>query len=50
MGRIHALEWEDFSWFPAEWRDYGTNYLNFLAVKADIYKAVVPLIKKGIEA
>jgi hypothetical protein len=50
MGRIHALEWEDLSWFPADWRDYGTNYLNFLAVKADIYKAVVPLIKKGIEA
>jgi hypothetical protein len=50
MGRIHALEWGDLSWFPTDWRDYGTNYLNFLALKADIYKVVMPVIEKGIEA
>jgi hypothetical protein len=50
MKRFHALEWEDQRWFPAEWRDYGTDYLRFIAVKFDIYKAILPVIKKGIEA
>jgi hypothetical protein len=49
MGRIHAFEWEDQSWFPNSWRDYGTNYLQFLANKLDIYKAIVPVVKKGLD-
>ncbi len=49
MRRIHALEWEDLRWFPNSWRDYGTDYLQFIATKFDIYKPVLPLIKKGIE-
>ncbi len=50
MGRFHALEWEDLSWFPSNWRDYGTDYLQFIAVKADIYKATLPIIKRGLQA
>lgn len=44
MKRFHALEWEDLQWFPKPWRDYGTDFLQFIAVKFDIYKDVVPLI------
>lgn len=47
MRRIHALEWEDEKWFPKNWRDYGTDYLRFIAVKLDIYKATLPIIQKG---
>lgn len=49
MKRFHALEWEDLNWFPKSWRDYGTDYLRFIAVKFDIYKSIIPILKKGIE-
>lgn len=48
MKRFHALEWEDLKWFPNEWRDYGTDYLSFIATKFDIYKSILPIIREGI--
>lgn len=48
MRRVHALEWEDLRWFPKNWRDYSTDYLCFFATKFDIYKPVLPFLKKGI--
>jgi hypothetical protein len=36
-------------WFPSFLRDYGTDFLQFLANKAKIYKAALPILKKGIE-
>lgn len=50
MRRFHALEWEDLRWFPNSWRDYGTDYLMFIATRFDIYKPIVPFLKKGIES
>jgi len=44
------LEWEDLEWFPKSWRDYGTDYLRFVATKFDIYKPILPIIKKGLNA
>jgi hypothetical protein len=49
MKRFHALEWEDLQWFPASWRDYGTDYLKFIATKAKIYKSILPLMQKCLE-
>lgn len=49
MKRFHAFEWEDLKWFPVSWRDYGTDYLKFIATRFDIYKPVIPLLKKGID-
>lgn len=49
MGRFHALEWEDLQWFPASWRDYGTDYLKFIATKFNIYKPILPLMQKCID-
>lgn len=49
MKRFHALEWEDLKWFPKAWRDYGTDYLAFIATKFDIYKAIYPVVKQGLE-
>jgi hypothetical protein len=45
MKRIHALEWEDLRWFPSSWRDYGTDYLRFIALKFDIYHPVLGIIE-----
>ncbi len=50
MKRVHALEWEDLSWFPKSWRDFGTDYLRFVATKFDIYKPIIPILKKGMDA
>lgn len=50
MKRIHAFEWEDQPWFPKSWRDYGTDYLRFIASRFDIYEPVLPLIRKGLDA
>ncbi len=50
MNRIHLFEWEDQEWFPKSWRDFGTDYLRFIALKFNIYDSVIPLIKRGILA
>jgi hypothetical protein len=50
MPRFHALEWEDLQWFPKSWRDYGTDYLQFIANKFKIYKPILPIIEKGLDA
>jgi hypothetical protein len=49
MRRFHALEWEDLQWFPTSWRDYGTDYLKFIATKFNIYKPVLPLMQKCLD-
>ena len=49
MNRIHALEWEDLRYFPRSWRDYGTDYLHFIAMKFELYKPVLPLINEALE-
>lgn len=46
MSRYHALEWEDLQWFPTSWRDYGTDYLKFIATRFNIYRPILPLMQK----
>lgn len=49
MRRFHAIEWEDFSWFPNSWRDFGTDFLSFIATNFHIYKSITPKLEKVIE-
>ncbi len=49
MKRIHAFEFEDLRWFPKVLRDFMTDFLQFGANTFDIYKSIVPIIKKGIQ-
>jgi hypothetical protein len=49
MGRIHAFEFEDLSWFPVNLRNYATDFLQFVANTFDMYKPVIPILQKGIE-
>ncbi|RMG24698.1 MAG: hypothetical protein D6730_12230 [Bacteroidetes bacterium] len=49
MKRLHLFEFEDLPWFPAFLRDYGTDFLQFMANQFDFYKGIVPLLKIGLE-
>ncbi|MTI29499.1 hypothetical protein [Xanthovirga aplysinae] len=49
MKRIHLFEFEDLSWFPSFLRNYGTDFLQFMANFFDIYPGIVPILKKGLE-
>lgn len=50
MPRIHLFEFEDLSWFPSSLRNYGTDFLQFLSNQTKMYKPVVPVILKGLDA
>ncbi len=50
MRRIHAFEFGDLTWVPKRLSYYQTDYLQFASNTLDIYKCVMPIIKKGIES
>ena len=49
MKRLHLFEFEDQSWFPNIWREGITDYLEYAANRIDLYRPIIPNIKKGIE-
>ena len=49
MARIHFFEFEDLKWFPSFLRNYGTDFLQFLANKTKMYQPIIPVIQKGID-
>jgi hypothetical protein len=49
MARIHLFEFEDLKWFPSFLRDYGTDFLQFLANKTPMYDPAVPVIQKALD-
>lgn len=49
MGRIHLFEFEDQSWFPDFLRNYGTDFLQFLSNKTNMYKPIIPLFSKILQ-
>lgn len=49
MPRVHLFEFEDQSWFPDVFRKGITDYLQYAANKIDLYKPVIPVIRKGLE-
>jgi hypothetical protein len=49
MPRIHLFEFEDLTWFPQIFRNYLTDFLQFVSNKFDIYQPAVPIIEKGLE-
>lgn len=50
MGRVHLFEFEDQKWFPAFLRNYGTDFLQFLANKTKMYKPVIPILERGLQS
>ena len=44
MARLHLFEFEDQSWFPGFLRNYGTDFLQFLANATRMWKPVVPVL------
>ncbi|SHO62828.1 hypothetical protein [Algoriphagus zhangzhouensis] len=49
MGRVHLFEFEDQSWFPDFLRNYGTDFLQFLSNKTNMYKPIIPLISNILQ-
>lgn len=49
MARLHLFEFEDLSWFPSFLRNYGTDFLQFLANKTKMWKPVVPVLEKALK-
>ncbi len=49
MPRIHLFEFEDLSWFPSFLRNYGTDFLQFLSNKTNMYKPIVPLLVEELK-
>jgi len=49
MPRLHLFEFEDQWWFPNVFREGITDYLQFAANKIDLYKPVIPVIRRGLE-
>lgn len=50
MDRIHLFEFEDQDWFPGFMRNYGTDFLQFLANKTKMFIPIIPKIEKGLES
>lgn len=50
MGRLHLIEFEDKQWFPSTIRNYMTDFLQHIANTVDFYKALVPILKRGVES
>jgi len=48
MSRIHLFEFEDQQWFPKFIRNYMTDFLQFLANKANMFQNIIPIIEKGL--
>lgn len=48
MKRYHLFEFEDLSWFPKFIRNYGTDFLQFITNKMDMYKEITPILVKGV--
>lgn len=49
MSRIHLFEFEDQQWFPSFLRNYGTDFLQFLANQAKMFKPIVPMLEKALK-
>ena len=49
MKRRHLFEFEDLPWFPRFIRNYGTDFLQFIANKMDVYKEAIPVLQKGLK-
>ncbi len=44
MKRVNVLELEDEPWFPSEIRNFGTDFLQEMATRFDMYAPVAPLL------
>lgn len=48
MSRIHLFEFEDLRWFPANIRNYETDFLQYLSNQTGMWKVIAPIIDEGL--
>ena len=49
MRRLHLMELEDQSWFPAIVRDLATDYLQFIQERFRLDRAMTPLVRRALD-
>ncbi|MBB3697004.1 hypothetical protein KMW28_21830 [Flammeovirga yaeyamensis] len=49
MGRLQLFEFEDQQWFPSMIRNYGTDFLQFLANKTKMFAPAVGILNEVME-
>ena len=49
MSRLHLFEFEDLNWFPDFLRNYGTDFLQYLANRTKMWKPAIPIIKECLD-
>lgn len=49
MPRLHLFEFEDFAWFPTQIRNYGTDFLQFVSNKFNLYKGIAPVLAQAVK-
>lgn len=50
MPRVHLFELEDQTWFPSFIRNYGTDFLQFMAHKTKMYDPIIPLLASALKS
>ncbi len=49
MGRIHLFEFEDQSWFPGVIRNFGTDFLQYLANRTNMFEPIISKLEQGLK-
>ncbi|GJM62859.1 hypothetical protein [Persicobacter diffluens] len=49
MRRYQLFEFEDLPYFPKKIRNYGTDFLQFVANQFNFYEGLIPILQKGIQ-
>jgi hypothetical protein len=50
MKRVNVLELEDEKWFQETLRNYGTDFLQEMATRTDMYKPIAPLLIETLKS
>ncbi len=49
MKRVHLFELEDQEWFPTFLRNYGTDFLQFLANHTPMFDPIIPVLERTLK-
>jgi hypothetical protein len=48
MKRIQAIEFEDYAWFPAQWRNFMTDFFHYQMKTFNLYRPAVDLLAQAL--
>lgn len=48
MKRIQAIEFEDYAWFPGQWRNFMTDFFHYQMKTFNLYRPAVDLLAQAL--